>query len=234
MARNFDGTNDNLTAPDNSSSGLDNNDISLAFWYKKANQPGGTSEIVFLTMTQAGGGGRYIVRAGAPASSGFRLEFVPSFSTTNGLWLTGDVAVNTWTHFAITYNRSLTTNDPIVYVNGTSVSLTESTTPVGTGNTGGDTVRMGENATNASDMEGVLTHVCAIGGTVFSAANVNVARWWGRPIGGLQIYYSLITTKLGNDGSDAAALTATGTTVVADTTPVVRPGSAMLGMGVGW
>jgi hypothetical protein len=59
--------------------------------------------------------------------------------------------------------------------------------------------------------------------------------WWGRPHGGLQFYQPLVTDKLTNEGSDTGATyTVTGAVVAELAVPTVPPGSAMMGLGVGW
>jgi hypothetical protein len=234
MARNFDGTNDNLVVPDNTVPALDADDLLMGTWMQKAVQPSG-NQFAYLTMTLNGGLGRAAIRVNAPAVSGYRVNWVYVFSASSGIWETGDIALDTRQHIAVTYNRSLATNDPLVYINAVSVSLTETTTPSVTPNTGGDTIKSGEGPTGAADFEGTMSHQVAHGGVAFDAADVNRMMWWGRPRGGLHFYQPLVTDKLTNEGSETGATyTATGTTVVEFAAPTVRPGSAMMGMGIGW
>ena len=63
------------------------------------------------------------------------------FSGDNGAWETTstEVDINTWTHLVLTYDSSAIGNDPIFYVNGLVVALTES----GTGPTGTRTTDAG-------------------------------------------------------------------------------------------
>ena len=60
----------------------------------------------------------------------FTLQFDGGF----GIWSTtsNEVTLNEWTHIAITYDSDSTANDPIIYIDGSSVTITESTTPSGT------------------------------------------------------------------------------------------------------
>ena len=104
---------------------------------------------------------------------------------------------------------------------------------MGTVTTGSDTLKLGENPTAGQDLAASLENV-AIGTGLWAAADVNRAMWWGRPLGGLVVYHPFYTDKLADQGSAAAALTATGTTVASLVSPAVRPGSAMMGMDVGW
>ncbi len=61
------------------------------------------------------------------------VRFHTGFTGNGGSWQTGAVvSLNTWTHIVLTYDSSSTSNNPVIYVNGTSVSLTEISTPSGT------------------------------------------------------------------------------------------------------
>ncbi|MGB4833411.1 MAG: LamG domain-containing protein, partial [Candidatus Moraniibacteriota bacterium] len=68
-----------------------------------------------------------------PGTTG-RLVYYHTFSGTDGKWILGadSVKANEWAHVVVTYDRSSTSNDPQIYVNGVSQSVTELTTPTGT------------------------------------------------------------------------------------------------------
>lgn len=68
-----------------------------------------------------------------PGTTG-RLVYYHTFSGTDGKWILGvdSVKANEWAHVVVTYDRSSTSNDPVIYVNGVSQSVTELTTPTGT------------------------------------------------------------------------------------------------------
>ena len=68
-------------------------------------------------------------------SSGFvKLNFTHSFSTTTGDWFTTNrvIPINAWSHIAVFYDSDSASNDPVIYVNGVSVAITEDSTPAGT------------------------------------------------------------------------------------------------------
>jgi hypothetical protein len=61
------------------------------------------------------------------------LYFSANFTTNDGAWRApaNAITLNTWNHVCVTYNSSSTANDPILYVNGTSQTITEFSTPSG-------------------------------------------------------------------------------------------------------
>lgn len=231
QGRAFDGTGDNLKSADNAVAGLDVDQKSWGVWILKTVA---NADALIYGITADGGSPVTQIASANPSSSGVRYDIAQSFSTTNGRWRTNDQTLSVRHHLAITYDRSATTNDPVMYIDGVSVTVNEAATPVGTTVTGEDTLKMGEDQAGTGDLDGTLAYVAIQAGSLWSAAQVNRAMWWGRPGGGLLVYHPLVTTKLVDEGSAAETLTATNTTVAAFTTPVVRPGSAMLGMGVGW
>lgn len=67
-------------------------------------------------------------------SSG-KMRFRQNFTPTDGIWdTTSDVftaILNGWHQIGITYDSSSAANDPVFYIDGVSVSVTESSTPAG-------------------------------------------------------------------------------------------------------
>jgi hypothetical protein len=231
MARNFDGTNDNLSSADNAIAALNSAQKSISLWTTRASDSS-AAQCLVTPMAQAGAGqGRHPVNAIPPTTSGWMLSQLLS-ATTIGRWQSPDIT-NTRHHVAVVFDRSSLLNDPVMYVDGVSVTVTETVAPVGTISTGEDTLRMGENAGGGDDLAANEQHVC-IDMQLWVANQVNRAMWWGRAQGGLLVYHPLITDKLADEGSAAETLTANGTTVTELSTPVVRPGHALMGLGIGW
>ena len=91
------------------------------------------------------------------------LTFYKIFSTTVGLWSTdiNSILYNTWYHVAYTYDMddNVATN-PIFYVNGVSVNITESITPVGTmtSDTGSD-LYIGDRSDHARTWDGRIENL---------------------------------------------------------------------------
>lgn len=147
----------------------------------------------------------------------------------------GGTTISTGTryHLAVTHNGDVATN-PVLYVNGTAESI--STLAEGSGTLVADASAdawlgafQSSVAWTNGNMGNVVYHNAQL-----DAAAVNRARWWGRPQGGLAVYHPFWTDKTVNEGTATATASMVGPTVAAFAIPVQRPGSAMLGMGVGF
>lgn len=165
------------------------------------------------------------------------LDFEFNWSTARGIWAgSSTLSATTRYHIVVSYDKGAAAGtDPTMYVNGAAETITENSTPTGTANSDA-----AESANSGKDgsfgfafLDGRIGWLCFDSG-VWDAAARNRARWWGRPHGGVKVYHPLVTAKLANEGSATANGTATGTAVAGFATPVVRPGAAMMGMGVGW
>lgn len=76
-----------------------------------------------------------------------KIRYQRNFSTTNGVWIVTDpVTWSGWRHVAVTYDGD-PDNDPIIYLDGSPLALTESTAPVGTPNNTSGTIAVGNNTT---------------------------------------------------------------------------------------
>lgn len=100
---------------------LDLNNKSYSFW------------VYPDTYSVAGDGDTIISNGEIIYLSTNRLVFIRGF-TTSGSWGSpvNTPATGAWSHVAITYNKTSTANDPIIYINGSPVTVTEFTAPVGT------------------------------------------------------------------------------------------------------
>lgn len=204
MARSFDGTNDRISFGANASIG-DFTSKTVAFW----------------VVVDAIGALQTLVNKDRPtafwelrvAASGV-LEFVAAFSTTNGLWTsTTTLSANTLYHIVVVYDGSNVANNPTIYINGVADTVVTNTAPVGTLSADAAApLLIGERGTGAADLAGRLS-AFAYDNTLWTAAQVNRHRWWGRIGGAVKVRHPLLTTKLTNEGSATADGTATGTTV---------------------
>lgn len=228
MARNFDGTDDNLTAAANSVTGIDVTTRSFGGWILRAGDPSVAETVMLGASALSAGNLRFNLVCETPVTAGWRPRVSHTFSTTTGVFTVTNDITNTVHHIMVVYDNSLTTNVPTIYVDGTSVAVTTSTTPVGTASTGADNLRFGESVTGTTDLAATVSHMIIMP-SLLDAAQVNRTKWWGRPGGGAAVNYPFLTSKLVDEGSSPDTLTATGTTVVSLPVPTVRPGS-----GMGW
>lgn len=88
--------------------------------------------LFFVSPTVAELSAVYLNYAGAFSSGKF--EFFVFFSGNNGAWNPTNAVLNTtgYNEIFITYDGSSTANDPVFYVNGASVAVTERVAPTGT------------------------------------------------------------------------------------------------------
>jgi hypothetical protein len=234
MARDFDGANDVLNL---------GQDASIANWTQFTVWGWFIFDAIgyrlIWTKNSAGTDGIY---AWIKANTGVRKNSLHvtdhGWDTTPGAWYSTTQLTGTGTriHIAFQYNGGGGTGeDATIWLDGVDDSAIEQTTPVGSyaDDDSGNDLLVGEDWGGSGDVNARIT---ALGGTEasFTTAQVNRAMWWGRPHGGIDIYHPMWTTKTANEGGATADATYTGTTVASFPVPTVRPGSAMMGMGVGW
>jgi len=102
------------------------------------------------------------------------LKYQRNFSTTNGKWQTPTSSISTsvWQHLAITYDNSDVSNDPVIYLDGVSQTITETTAPVGSAaDDSGVALLLGNNDDGSRTFNGRLAEM-AIYNMALSAAEV--------------------------------------------------------------
>jgi len=95
--------------------------------------PIGTLSPTLDMAMNLGGAQRTIdIRGNTPATRFVR--FGADFSTTDGVWDTdeGSIIVGEWHNVVVVYDGSLTTNVPVIYINGAPMNVTTFTEPQGT------------------------------------------------------------------------------------------------------
>jgi hypothetical protein len=107
------------------------------------NNPTDLTVTAWLRRTGAGGNnlGR-VCSKGAAAATEWQIycnvnaadafQFDANRWPTAGQWRGTGVTANTWEWWGVTYSFSSTSNDPVIYKNGSTVNVTEQTTPSGT------------------------------------------------------------------------------------------------------
>lgn len=247
MARDFDGTDDRLEIAAHAS--IDGwREVTYCCWveFDTLATPNDFARMLdkgHHDISGTGGGNDFLCDF-----SGMKRAFLKArqWGTSMGEWAAGTtgLAAGTRYHLAVVYDGNSTANDPTFYHNGVADSCVEFTTPAGAwtddahplligcaGDINGD---FGPAGGRVGFLNGAISHVVAHNG-LLTAADINRAKWWGRPRGGLSIYHPGVTTKLGNEGTATADAVESGSPAGRSfPVPAVRPGTAMMGMGVGW
>lgn len=225
--RHFDGTNDNISCGSDASI-----DAFTAFTVGAWVQSAGfvNNGCVFGKNATITTGGWAVITETSGADA--RTTFLRNWSGGLAAWVPDAYGIvgTARAHVMLTYDGGATTNDPVIYLNGAAVAFTETLTPSGTVTSdAAQSLILGEDGSAASDnVQNVNTFLYH--NAIFTAEEVNRAKWWGRPFGGLQVYHPFFTDKVANEGAATADGTATGATMASDfCPPCVRPG-----MGMGW
>ena len=132
-ALDFDGADD-VVAVTQRPSINDLDTLTIAVWvYPRTLGESGLGRIVDKQNANADGEG--FLSMASPASLVFGAA---RWATTNGNWTAPNntVPLNTWTHVVVTYGYTATTEDPLIYTNGVSQTVTETQTPAGSKTTG--------------------------------------------------------------------------------------------------
>lgn len=118
--------------------------------------PDGTGEAGSGRLLEKGNGSNYAVFF---VTTNQATRFIADWSTTDGAW-TSDTTNSTgvWTHAAMTYDDSSTTNDPIFYINGAATTSTETATPAVTRNSETGSFRIGNNSAGTRTFDGRLAY----------------------------------------------------------------------------
>jgi len=130
---------------------------------------GGGVAGILLNATSDGEGnaGRLMDKNGwyiaviAESGGSAKIQFTQLFSTTNGVWETTatDLTLAADDCVIVDYDNTLTTNDPVIYIAGQVIALTETSTPVGTRTTDvGSDLYIGNNAVGSATFDGRLSN----------------------------------------------------------------------------
>lgn len=132
---------------------------------------------------RTGGGGNglgRIIEKGASATEfiynsdgATSYQFQRNWSTGNGVWQIAQPSLNAWHHILVTYDGGATTNDPIIYIDGVSQTVTQSgADPSGTIVTDANPVLIGNNSNNNRVFAGNICEV-AIWNRILTAAEAS-------------------------------------------------------------
>jgi len=97
----------------------------LSFWLNVSDYDDGTDDAHIINK-----GDTWFIAFDADND---RIIYGQGFATSNGRWSIpiSNIPLGEWSNLIITYDSSSTSNDPVFYVNGVSVSVTEYSTPEG-------------------------------------------------------------------------------------------------------
>ena len=153
-ALDFDGVDDVVTITANAVfENLFDGGGATSVWINADTDGEGDSGII--ATSQAG----WVLQVVGEVAGAMQLRFTQGFSGTNGVWTTTatSITANAWTHVVISYNNGAVGNDPTIYINGTSVAITETTTPVGTRvSDTGNNLTIGNNVGTTATFDGTI------------------------------------------------------------------------------
>lgn len=99
---------------------------SYAIWINR-HGPGAANAGAVMNKSSASTATEAIFRTTADA-----IGYTRVWSTGTGTWTCPGPSADTWAHILITYDSGATTNDPVMYLNGVSQTVTETSSPSGT------------------------------------------------------------------------------------------------------
>jgi len=153
MARAFDGAGDNIT----DSAGAEAIDVDSKTWFCWVLMGDITNARALWTdaSTISSGNFRFFV-SNDSAGAEERLELTYNWTGTNGAWSAdgGNIGDSAWHCGIIAYDRALTTNNPLMWVDGVAQTVGEDSTPTTAARTGIAAWRSGENVGSGSDFTG--------------------------------------------------------------------------------
>lgn len=142
--------------------------VSYSMWIWLTGDGGGSLGRMFDKGSTVTTEGRFLLYS--PAASGFR--FFAGFSGTIGDWSIATPSTGAWHHLGLTYNGSSTVNNPIMYLDGSSVTVTRLVAPVGTIGASTQPYIIGNRADGLRHWNGRLAEFAVWPGTILSAGDM--------------------------------------------------------------
>lgn len=189
----FDGTDDSLAC--GSGSSIDNlTTRTYSAFVKLSSLANGYYYIVEKNNGVNGPEFAIDITAGVPS-----LAMWFSGTVSGGYWtapITG-LAVNEWHHYAVTFNISSISNDPVMYVDGVSKTVSEGTTPSGSFESdAAQTLNIGGSSSAGNYLPGTIRDVSVYNTILTSTEIANIYKLNGFPYStGLVAYWTI------NDGA---------------------------------
>jgi hypothetical protein len=134
-ARDFDGVDDYINVSSGSSiDNIFNGGATISVWINPEGWGGGQyGRILDKATSTLGADGWGMCVDGEADATYHHILFYRGFDSVRGLWYTPaySISLDQWYHITVTYDDTSDSNDPIIYINGVSQSITEDNTPVG-------------------------------------------------------------------------------------------------------
>lgn len=228
MARDFDGTNDQIAFGSDAS--IDNL-VALTVAFDMLWDGAGVGDVILGKANNAADGWRITT------DSSNLFAMTRDYASALGAWATTTAINGTTPRHYLASHDGVVTSDTRFVLDGVVDTTVEQATPSGALDAdAASNLIAGESSAGTSDFDGKLQNLVIYAG-VFTAAEENRCRWWGVAPGGpstVLVWHPFYTEALANKGTATATGTATGTTVASLPRPNPRPGFALMGMGVGW
>jgi hypothetical protein len=129
--------------------------MTFAWWsYRQGDSSNGVGWRYYFDVDAAGN----VIQIGGTNGGGVEFFNAPHNGDGSlGQWTWTQPAAQVWGHICVTYDSTNVANDPIVYLNGTPVSIVETITPVGAFDAVGTDLRMlGNRPTQDRAVNGML------------------------------------------------------------------------------
>jgi len=141
----------------------------VAFWIKAASDGEGNYGRIIQTTTAG-----YNVLTRDESAGAVKVHFTSYWDGDDGVWFSpaAGLTVGVWNHFAVTYNGASDSNNPVMYINGQSVTVTKDDAPTGTVEADGGNKTIGNQAADGRAMHGNLCNLGMWKGTILTQAQV--------------------------------------------------------------
>ena len=165
----FDGANSKVVVSNNTNlQTLFDFGGSISVWVRADSDGEGDAGRIISKSNQ------YVLEVANEATGAMDIQFTYNFSGNDGVWITTatELDVATERHIVLTYDNRLTTNDPILYVDGKAVALTESTTPTNTPASNSNDFCIGNVSGSSATFDGLIWDVTPYTGLILTGDEV--------------------------------------------------------------
>jgi len=154
----FPGSNNNIEIPKSSDADdiFDSGGTAFVLVYIDSDGEGNLGRILDTSGT---GGAGWVLFTHSESGGSVDIGFLRVWSSAIGDWQTDttEVPLGQWVTLAVTYDGSSTTNDPVFYLNGETLTFTEENTPTGSlVSDAGNPVRLGDGLGDTRAYDGRL------------------------------------------------------------------------------